>query len=355
MKKHIFIMVLIFILLLPLGLMNAVSAMEEGVSDHPLKGVRVGFYGDSICAANRENRIGWAGRVGEANQMDWVNHGQGGWAVSNIRGDHVTICTQLMNTDVESYDMIILQGGVNDAWGNAPLGKMSDKFSSYQSYNPITFAGGLERTFAYVREKNPDAVVGYIINFKFLNASDGATVKIDGKTEYLLNHMEAYVDMTKQICEKWGVPNLDLYTNDELTAKLHPLDVTGRYSTKYLFDFIHPSSEGYDVLTPYVEEFLVDLITVAENAEENTTVEEDISEAETAVDKTETNDNFEISERTNDFGCRATVSGVAEIPTVVALSVGALMCLRGQKYNGLLDRTKRAVKKKIKRKGGVSL
>lgn len=354
MKKHIFIMVLAFILLVPFGSVSAVAATDADASRLSLKGVRVGFYGDSICAANRENRIGWAGRVGEANQMDWVNHGQGGWAISNIRGDNVTICTQLMNTDVASYDMIILHGGVNDAWDNAPLGLMSDKFSSYQSYNPLTFAGGLERTFAYMREKNPDADVGYIINFKFLNASDGATVMIDGKTEYLLNHMEAYVEMTKQICEKWGIPYLDLYSNNELTARLHPLDVTGRYSTKYLFDFIHPSSEGYDVLTPYVEEFLVDLITTSETSEENTTGKIPL-DAETAADETEMKELSDQAERTNDFGCNATISGGAKIPTVVALSVGALMCLRGQKYNGLLDRMERTVKKKIKRKGGVSL
>ena len=63
----------------------------------------------------------------------------------------------------------------------------------------------------------------------------------------------------------------------------------------------------------------------------------------------------DASQKHLDFGCNAEVSGVAEIPTVVALSVGALMCLRGQKYNGLLGRTERTVKKKIKRKGGVSL
>lgn len=77
----------------------SVSA-DEDASFNPLKGVKVAFYGDSITAANRENRIGWAGRVGENNQMIKVNHGQGGWAISNIRGDTVTICQQLMNTDV---------------------------------------------------------------------------------------------------------------------------------------------------------------------------------------------------------------------------------------------------------------
>lgn len=346
MRKRIFSMIFAMILFLSCGsAAMAVSAEKSNASENPLQGVRVGFYGDSICAANRENRIGWAGRVGEANQMIWTNHGQGGWAISNIRGDDVTIYHQLMTTDAASYDMIILHGGTNDAWGAAPLGRMSDKISSYQSYNPITFAGGLERTFAYVREVNPDAVVGYIINFKFLNASNGATITVDGQTEYLLNHMDEYVDMTKQICEKWGIPYLDLYSDDALTAKLHPLDVTGRYSTKYLFDFIHPSPEGYDLLAPYVEKFMVDLITAPKTSEADTT-DAPSSETEAAPDETEAPTAAETSESDFDFGCNTVVSSAVGVPTGVALSVGALVCRRRQKQNRLLDRTKRTVEKK---------
>ena len=351
--------ILACVILLSCGFAMPLSvSADEDTSSNPLKGVKVAFYGDSITAANRENRIGWAGRVGDANQMIWVNHGQGGWAISNIRGDTVTICQQLMNTDVASYDMILLHGGTNDAWSNAPLGRMSEQLSAYQSYSPLTFAGGLERTFAYVREKNPDAIVGFIINFKFLNASDGATVQVNGKTEYLLNHMEAYVEMTKQICDKWEIPYLDLYSNDALTKKLHPLDVTGRYSTKYLFDFIHPSPEGYDLLTPYIEDFMVDLITAPKTTEEETTEELvpeiETEENETKANETETQDSTERAKQFP-FGCNAVLSEASGMLACVALSGGALLCRRGRTNNRLLDRPKRTVKKKIKVKGGESL
>ena len=72
-----------------------VSATENMGKQNPLNGLRVGFYGDSICAANSENRIGWAGRVGNANQMIWDNNGQGGWAVSDCSGSRKNLYYQL--------------------------------------------------------------------------------------------------------------------------------------------------------------------------------------------------------------------------------------------------------------------
>ena len=161
--------------------------------------------------------------------------------------------------------MIILHGGTNDAWDNAPVGEMTEGFGKSDTYNVNTFAGGLEQIFAYIKEHNPDAMIGYVINFKFINANKGATYKYrdeNGKTQtvYRLNYMADYVEMTKKICDKWGVKYVDLYSIDELTEKLHPTS-KGTYSTEFLSDFIHPTSAGYDIIYPYIEAFMIDMVT----------------------------------------------------------------------------------------------
>ena len=295
--------------------------------DSPLKGISVGFYGDSICAAKVENGTatesikGWAGRVGTANAMNWVNHGVGGASVSNIRGTN-TLYNQL-NKTVGRYDMVILHGGTNDAWDAAPIGTMSTDFGSSKSYNPHTFAGGLEQVFALVREQNPDAIVGYIINFKFVNASSGKTISISNgdqkpTTDYLLNHMEGYVEMTKKICDKWGVPYLDLHGNDELTAKLHPKKANGQYDSTYVHDFVHPSALGYDILYPYVEEFLIDLVTPDPEPEPAPEVTEPV---ETPVETPVT----EKTEKEKEGGCKGFTASLGATVAVISLAAVAVL------------------------------
>ena len=327
--KRIILRSLCFVLLVALiSSLAATVALAASEQGSILNGVKVGFYGDSICAAGRENRIGWAGRIGDKNQMIWDNNAQGGWAVSNCRGDTETIYYQLWSTRYSLYDMVILHGGTNDAWSNAPIGNISEDFLPSSSYSQDTFAGGLEKIFAYLRERRPNAIVGYIINFKFINASDGATTEIDGNTVYVLNNMQEYVDMTKKICEKWEIPYLDLYSDDKLTSKLHPIDVTGRYAKTYLRDFIHPTSEGYDLLTPYIENFMIDLATASRVIEKQTKeypvyTPEENSTNDTIVQNTTTD---QISNAKS--SCGAMISSTAVISIGAILIGGIFICRR---------------------------
>ena len=302
----------------------ATAAFAANEDSSILTGVKVGFYGDSICAAARENRIGWAGRVGDKHQMIWDNNAQGGWAVSNCRDDTQTIYYQLMSTRFNPYDMVILHGGTNDAWGNAPIGEMTDDFLSSQEYSQDTFAGGLEKVFAFLRERRPDAIVGYIINFKFLSAIDDNGKKVDS-----LNNMQEYIDMTKKICNKWEIPYLDLYSNDELTAKLHPTDVTGRYAKTYLRDFIHPTSEGYDILAPYVESFMIELAVNAKAEEETTDLAVADTDAATEAEDTTVETTEQVS--ADKSGCGATLPCAALTSIGVILGGVTLLCRRKSK------------------------
>lgn len=305
------------------------------IKDSPLKNVRVGFYGDSICAAaadkgtEYESVRGWAGRIGEMHNMRWINHGVSAYSVSNCRGER-TIYSQLEPTIDKDYDMIILHGGTNDAWDNVGVGKMTEDFQSSKRYTGNTFASGLEKLFALIRERNPDAVVGYIINFKFINAQKGASSTYkdeNGKTVTgsRLNNMADYVEMTKQICDKWGVKYLDLYSNDELTEKLHPYttDANGKktYKTTYLSDFIHPTSLGYNVIYPYIEEYMLEL-WAQKLASETTTAET------TVAPIPETTPVITVGEEKKQGGCKSS-AGTALFSAITL--AGACVVLRKKK------------------------
>ena len=315
MSKTIIKLVCVVLVMITLGGLATLSiSAAKDPNRELLRGKRVGFFGDSICAAGVDGKIGWAGRAGDANRMIWENKGQSGWAVSNCRGEDKTIFRQVFEASDSEYDMIILHGGTNDAWESAPIGSMSDKKLSYRQYSTSTFAGGMEKMFAYLREYRPDAIIGYIINFKFLNASVSS-----------LNNMQEYVEMTKQICDKWEIPYLDLYSNDELTAKLHPKDLSGKYQTSYLHDFVHPSSAGYEILSPYVSDFLVKLITPQSDTEETAVDTTEINTDDSTDGKTALNTE-EDSKTNNESGCGASLSCVAICLFSVALS-GMLLCI----------------------------
>lgn len=213
--------------------------------DSVLYGKSVLFVGDSITEAICEVNIpalataaGWPGRIGMANNMLFVNKGLSGASISNVRGTN-TVLAQLQSMKNRDFDLLIMHGGVNDAWDEAPVGQMTalDNFDG-TTFDQSTFAGGLEYLFWYAKTYYPDAVKGYIINFRLPGSSIGK-----------LSDMSEYFSVARQICDKWEIPYLDMYANDELNDRMK---ATTRYA---LGDYIHPNDRGYDILYPYVEDF----------------------------------------------------------------------------------------------------
>ena len=214
----------------------------------PLRGRTILFVGDSITEAICEVNIpekayiaGWPGRVGVANGAYYMNLGYSGATISNKNGSN-QVLEQLKREDGRSFDLIIVHGGANDAWFVAPVGEMTgeDVFEE-GSFDLSTFAGGLEETFRYLRAHYPDAKYGYIINHTMPASVQGNTAD-----------MHDLFALAAQICDKWEIPYLDLYNNEELNVNRM------RTATKFTLGDntnVHPNDRGYDILFPYVNEF----------------------------------------------------------------------------------------------------
>ena len=222
---------------------TVITAVYSDLSASPLWQKTVLFSGDSICMAS--DRIGWAGRIGEKYTMEYVNAGVSGASVSTVRVNRMI--DQIKKYSANDYDFVILHGGTNDAWSMAPVGEMTDSYALSQ-FNPDTFAGALEELFYYAKLYYGNAKFGYIINFRFSK---------DNTNGYLAD-MTDYVEMTKQICEKWDIPYLDMYNNEELNAAL---DIDSLNNFK---DTVHPNSTGYDIITPYIDTWMNDVVATYE-------------------------------------------------------------------------------------------
>ena len=224
------------------GLGNfCVKEEADGPEDPAITGSKlyqssVLFSGDSISYGSDQRA--WASRIGEKYSMDFVNASVSGASVSTCRGSN-RMLAQLEAYQNQTFDYVILHGGVNDAWDEAPVGAVTDSFQT-ADFDTATFAGGLEELFYYCRQYFEDARVGFIINFQFHSDI------VYGK----LGDMSEYVAVTKTICDKWQIPYLDLYNNAELTAALK-VD-----TTEYLADGVHPNAAGYEIITPYIADWM---------------------------------------------------------------------------------------------------
>lgn len=216
-----------------------------------LKGKTALFCGDSITAASvydtAHTRWGWGGRIAKTYGLrTFKNVGVDGASVSTCRSGN-RIVTQVRNNYTTHYDFVMLHGGTNDGWDSAPVGEMTaaDCFD-LSAFDTTTYAGGLEELFYYATSLYPDSTIGYIINFRF---NPGVGV---GR----MGNMEPYYTVGKQICEKWGIPYVSLFDNEVIYETLAP----GRRAGTFGDSGIHPNSAGYDILYPYIAEFMASLV-----------------------------------------------------------------------------------------------
>ena len=224
---------------------NAMTVTTEVTVKDPLKGASAAFFGDSICMASTHDKVhqwwGWAGRINAAYGLSkYVNKGVDGASLSTVRGTNRVI-NYLNNIKGQNYEFIVLHGGTNDGMDSTPVGVMSDSFD-VNDFDTTTFAGGLEELFYTARKNHPNSKICYIINFRIEATNWGPLMTVEGMTPYYT--------LAKEICKKWNIPYLDLFFDKDFCAAFD-------HTNKNLIpDGVHPNSLAYDILTPYIAQFM---------------------------------------------------------------------------------------------------
>lgn len=242
--------------------------LPEADPSSPLYQKSVLFVGDSLCEGWIEwtdptysKMIGYAGRIMVGNEMTGDNKSKSGAAMSDCRGAN-TVLAQLQAMSGNEYDYVILEGGANDAWDACPVGTVTEGFDG--PFDTTTFAGGLEQTFAYAKRVFDGAIFGYTTNFTMPMATHGK-----------LADMSEYIDISIQICEKWNIPYLDLYNDEDLNKNVLKTD-----TLECLYDYIHLNSNGFNNLAPVIEAWMKTLTVDGIPKEESSVPEEESSAPE---------------------------------------------------------------------------
>ena len=217
------------------------------------------FLGDSICAGTTVAEdsgyynYGWGGIIGEANHMTWGNYGKNGGTIIPMESvaEERWVLTQV-DTAYAAHpkaDYVIFEGGCNDAdtliADESGLGTLSD---SYAPTSTADFTSAFESLVLKLLTKFPGARIGYVIPQKMQTADN------------YRNNERVYFDRAVEICEKWGIPVLDLWKTCPLNPKLSMFYDSSLTDAENCYtDGQHLTLKGYQRITPKIEAFMRNL------------------------------------------------------------------------------------------------
>lgn len=98
-----------------------------------------------------------------------------------------------------SPDIILIFGGTNDSWANAPIGEF--KYSDWRRADLYTFRPAMACMLAKIKERYPTAEV-YVIS------NDGLKPEITGSMEQICKHYDVPLIQLHDISKTAGHPNV---------------------------------------------------------------------------------------------------------------------------------------------------
>lgn len=215
------------------------------------------FVGDSICSAGHDTKDGdglrgWARRVKELSGAYCTNAGVSGAALSDCRLDSGTeyhiIHKQISKYSGKDFDYVLIHGGTNDAWDTTPIGKVTKEYDP-TFFDLSTYAGGLEMAiYTAITEYGDTAAFGYLMNFQMPRNTRGVVATKLGE----------YFAVGKEICEKWNISYFDMFNHTEINKKMAPM------TDEHLPDGTHPDDSGYDILGPYINDYMKSMTPVTQ-------------------------------------------------------------------------------------------
>lgn len=225
---------------LPEDILNKESVLTDFVESSPLYGKTISFVGDSICKGSGFDG-GYGKIIADANKMQCEILAQNGATITSetYSGEQNRwwICENIGKTN-QNADYIVVEGGVNDAATNVPLGELT---VGYNEFDKTTFYGAFEFMCSELLSRFAGKKIGYVAVHKM-------TANYDSR-----NTENSYYYAAKKCCEKWGIPFCDLNVN------VPPINDISALKTTYTLngDGWHPNEAGYNAFyVPKIEAWL---------------------------------------------------------------------------------------------------
>ena len=223
-------------------------------------GKRIATIGDSIMHGDGNDHYGIGDILAERNGMKLADYSEGGATIS-FRQDKASAsdewskgqniqyqATKMLANETEKPCVVLIDGQTNDinyvSGSEEPqqaLGTITTSYTSFSSNE--NFCGGLEKIFSDIKKVWTDVPIIYIRVHKMMSR----------KVEW----QESYGEKAIQICKKWSVKVVDIYSEGGLNTLIKEHKIyTGNNG-----DYTHPNREGYDKFyIPMIENAMMDII-----------------------------------------------------------------------------------------------
>ena len=236
----------------PVAFREALEIAEPSaeVKAHAFYGKKALFIGDSISygdydtpASYTNPSTSYARRLALATGLVPTNVSAAGATVGKTGKPNVKYEWDLLKTALmgkKNYDMVIFQGGINDARQNIAIGEALPVTTArevlVENARVATFIGGLQLMFYDAITQWPEAEFYYVADHK-------VSADVTGDKD-----MSAYYAQAKALCAAYGVHYIDLYNDAEINQIL----TDNADSDLYADDNFTPVKATYDLIAPAV-------------------------------------------------------------------------------------------------------
>ena len=156
---------------------------------------------------------------------DTYSIGKSGYTIAKTN-DHGSLYSTIVenDTDVTSYNYIIIFAGTNDVIYDVPLGDRIDNYET-STFDPTTFNGALSGLISYIRANNDSCKIVLCTSTKSQNP------------DRTFDDVASYISDLKYNALFWGCQIVDIFS----TMNVSP-ETSG--FTEYFYDNTHPNRAG---------------------------------------------------------------------------------------------------------------
>ena len=206
---------------------TTLATASGGGTNTNLTGKKIVYDGDSLCAA----AFGYPKLIADKTACIYDNQAVGGARLCSNSEKH-SVVDNLPNLPADG-DIYCFQGGINDWWGNTPVGTYTQ--GDYTgTVDPTTIYGAMETICRYALTNFFGKAICFVITHKVQNAAYSKNTA--GNTFW--DYRTAMIN----VCEKYSIPYYDAFTKSGLngwhTAQKAGLFVSG--------DGTHPNEMAYE-------------------------------------------------------------------------------------------------------------
>ncbi len=215
------------------GKVAGLEAVSGTPANDPLYGKNIIYDGDSIANSLAANGYGYPNILAKQVNGTYNSQAAGGARLTSDASRH-SVVDNLPNLPKDG-DLYCFEGGINDYWGDVPIGNITAGYTD--AVDTTTICGAMEAIFRYALN-NFDAPVCFVITHKVQQTA--ITPNANGDT------FQDYRDAMLAVCQKYSIPVYDAFATSGLNGWNEVQSaayLTGNSAGTP--DGIHPNAEGY--------------------------------------------------------------------------------------------------------------